>query len=266
MLDVTSHQNYCFAFAVDETPGGEGAQAKGQPASQGAVGWAVNTASTTVGFGKSLTEAAFRGVGRTTGSAVNTAGSIASRASKAVLVLCIDFIAGGHVCSEVLHCSTIHAFTKTSAVRSSVEGSRTAHAMWVRNKTQPAQSHSLAHQFVSLRCKQKLQSTHPLNVHSMCWWCVGQMVGLTKKAEELPAQMAGVTTSTGPQVTAAAHTCTTLHDRLLMPSNTMCLSFSYSLFCVICNCTDAKSLICTVTLCQLQYIVSVGSVLYCQIT
>ena len=50
------------------------------------------------------------------------------------------------------------------------------------------------------------------------------MVGLTKKAEELPAQKAGVTTSTGPQVTAAAHTCITLHARLLVPSNTMFLS------------------------------------------
>ncbi len=85
MFDVMSQQNCYFAFAVNETSGGEGAQAKAQAASQGAVGWAVNTASSTVGFGKSLTEAAFRGVGRTTGTAVNTAGSIASRASKASL-------------------------------------------------------------------------------------------------------------------------------------------------------------------------------------
>lgn len=69
--------------AVDERPDAAGAGNKGQAASQGAVGWAVNTASNTVGFGRSLTEAAFRGVGRTTGSAVNTAGSIASRASEA---------------------------------------------------------------------------------------------------------------------------------------------------------------------------------------
>ncbi len=57
----------------------------------------------------------------------------------------------------------------------------------------------------------------------MCWWYAGQMVGLTKKAEELPAQKAGVTTSTGPQVTAAPHTCITLHHHLLIPSNSMCL-------------------------------------------
>ena len=107
MFDVMSQQNCYFAFAVNETPGGEGAPAKAQAASQGAVGWAVNTASSTVGFGKSLTEAAFRGVGRTTGTAVNTAGSIASRASKAILVLCIDFFAASDVCSDVLHCSTI---------------------------------------------------------------------------------------------------------------------------------------------------------------
>ena len=84
----------------------------------------------------------------------------------------------------------------------------------------------------------------------MCWWYAGQMVGLTKKAEELPAQKAGVTTSTGPQVTAAAHTCITLHHHLLMPSNTMCLGSSYTLFCLIYSCTNAKSLFCTVTICQ----------------
>ena len=67
---------------MDESPDAAGAGKKAQAASQGAVSWAVNTASNTVGFGKSLTEAAFRGVGRTTGNAVNTAGSIASRASE----------------------------------------------------------------------------------------------------------------------------------------------------------------------------------------
>ena len=36
-----------------------------------------------------------------------------------VLVLCNDFLSESHVCSEMLHCSTVHAFTKTSAVRPS---------------------------------------------------------------------------------------------------------------------------------------------------
>ena len=67
---------------MDESPGDAGAGNKAQATGLGAVGWAVNTASNTVGYGRSLTEAAFRGVGRTTGSAVNTAGSIASRASE----------------------------------------------------------------------------------------------------------------------------------------------------------------------------------------
>lgn len=75
-------------FAVDESPA-EGSTASGQPASQGVVGWAFNTASNTVGVGKSLTEATLRGVGRTAGTAVNTAGGIASRASESRHLPCL---------------------------------------------------------------------------------------------------------------------------------------------------------------------------------
>ena len=100
----------------------------------------------------------------------------------------------------------------------------------------------------------------------MCWCYAGQMVGLTKKAEELPAHKAGITTTTAPQVTAAPHTCITLHAPLLMPSNSMCLSSSYGLFCLIrswyrCQVFDLYS-----------YTVSVAvhcvscSAMYCQIT
>lgn len=49
-----------------EAPGGR----------QGVVGWAMNTATSTV-----------RGVARTAGSAANTAGGIASRAGKLLLLL-----------------------------------------------------------------------------------------------------------------------------------------------------------------------------------
>ena len=61
---------------------GEGSAAPRQADGQGAVSWAVNRATSTVGYGKSLSEATIRGVGRTAGTAVNTAGSIASRASE----------------------------------------------------------------------------------------------------------------------------------------------------------------------------------------
>ena len=173
MLDVTSHQNHCFAIAVDETSGGEGAQAKGQPAGQGAVGWAVNTASSTVGFGKSLTEVALRGVGRTTGTAV----SIASRASEAILVLCIDFFPGSHLCSAMLHCSTIHAFTKTSAVRSSA--GKQLKCPCRLGLEQDSCWLSLTHLHISLSAcgASRSRSQHTLSVYIACvggmqarWW------------------------------------------------------------------------------------------------
>ena len=61
-------QQHSICYAVDEE-GVEGAEGGG--GRQSVVGWAMNTATSTV-----------RGVARTAGGAVNTAGGIASRAGK----------------------------------------------------------------------------------------------------------------------------------------------------------------------------------------
>ena len=58
-----------------------------------------------------------------------------------------------------------------------------------------------------------------VQVHQ-CWWLAGQMVGLTKKTENLPAQKPGITTSTGPQVSTPPPFV--LHLPLVhVPTNTM---------------------------------------------